>query len=493
MAGLESSPGAPIGQINPSNLVGLASPVVEPRAVAALAEAFRAGLVNENDIIDRVSEHTRSKQKADIAINNRAAAEANDPALIEARRQQALGAGAQGALAGAQATAAQGLVAPQAAAAASALETAEGNRRYPAGIIFDKYAPEVGLEVPMTPDGKTDFAKKAAIGAKLAAWATEREKAREDWKNIDSKTSADGTILFATTKQGQFVSPEDAQKIHLAGQQPFVLNAKPGEMVAPTGGAATPAASPTIPAASPTIPATSPTTGTAPLVQPRAGVSDTPPLGARAGAGFSLGPKTSPAEKAIPMTGEQQQLLGRTQFTKDLAGQLSSAYDNMLASAPNTAGGPIKGRFGTAVLAGERNPELATFQSKASGILAPLVKGIYGETGVLSERDIQRYQPNIPSVNDTPDVAHQKIKNLEEVIHTSIINNINSMDMQKQNLDPRIAALKENSVQELARIQAAKTAAAKAPTAAGAASPIIPTSTGRKFQRDAQGNVTLVP
>lgn len=496
--GLESAPGSALGQINPASLVGQAAPVVEPRATAALAEAFRSGQIGINDIMDRVSEHTKTKQKADIVMNQRQIAEAQDPALIEARRQQMLAAGAQGQLVGAQATAALPLVQPQVEAQQAAIEKAAGEAKYPVSVIFDKYAPEVGLDTPLTSDGKVDYAKKAAIGAKLAAWATQRERDREAFKNIDARTSADGTIIHAFTKQGEPVPTAEVRRLHLAGQAPFLLDTAPGQVAAPIVAPAATSVVPPTTVVEPIVTAPSPI-----VVEPRADATGVPPIGARVEGGFSLGPPRATAGvagDAVKMTGEQQQLLGRTTFTRDIATQLESAYDEMLQKA-TLSGGSIKGRLGSLLLTDERNPALATFKSKSSGILAPLVKGIYGETGVLSEKDIARYQPNIPSVNDSPEVGKSKIRDLNEIIHTSIINNINAMDLQKQNLDPRIGQLKQISMDELARIQAEKVAGAApagtpasttAAPAAGA-SPVRTLSSGKKLQRNAQGAWVPVP
>lgn len=70
-----------LGRIDVASLAPTPAPVVEPRAVAALNEAFRSGLVTANDIVDRVA------QRPAFNAQNKLAA---DPAVVEALRTTTL-------------------------------------------------------------------------------------------------------------------------------------------------------------------------------------------------------------------------------------------------------------------------------------------------------------------------------------------------------------------------------------------------------------------
>lgn len=70
-------------------------PVVTPQATEQLTDAFRKGFVTADDIMERVSERTRAKQELELVTANQGIAEATDPALIEAKKNQQLAAGAQ--------------------------------------------------------------------------------------------------------------------------------------------------------------------------------------------------------------------------------------------------------------------------------------------------------------------------------------------------------------------------------------------------------------
>jgi len=95
--------------------------------------------------------------------------------------------------------------------------------KYPSAAIFDKIAPGMGLEAPMTADGKVDWAKKAKIGAQIALHDAEKTEAQEKLNNITTHLSADGTILTAVTKQGQPVTPEEVHDLQKKANKPFQI------------------------------------------------------------------------------------------------------------------------------------------------------------------------------------------------------------------------------------------------------------------------------
>lgn len=70
-----------LGQINPSGFVGNAPIVVEPRAVQALSEAFRSGLIRADEVADRAMLRPAQQAAANLAA---------DPQLVEAKRRDIL-------------------------------------------------------------------------------------------------------------------------------------------------------------------------------------------------------------------------------------------------------------------------------------------------------------------------------------------------------------------------------------------------------------------
>ena len=51
----------------------------------------------------------------------------------------------------------------------------------------------------------------------------------------------------------------------------------------------------------------------------------------------------------------------------------------------------------------------------AEGTLAPIIKSL-GETGVLTDRDIIRAYGLVPNLQDSPDVASNKIQQLRDLL-----------------------------------------------------------------------------
>ncbi len=99
-----------------------------------------------------------------------------------------------------------------------------------------------------------------------------------------------------------------------------------------------------------------------------------------------------------------------------------------LVTDSGSVGGPIAGRATQAwnSVFGPNADQLA-FDSLRARYLAPLAKGILGETGVLSEADMRRYEPLLPSYTDTPAVRQQKVATLKKMV-------IGQRDAMLQNL-----------------------------------------------------------
>lgn len=514
---------SPIGRIDPSSLIGKADPdIVSPRAVAVLSDAFRSGQISANDIHDRVSERAQAKEKMEITLANRATAEANDPALIEARRQQMLAAGAQGQLAGAQATSDLGMVPLTAKAKQEAIEKAAGEAKYPAAKDFDELAAVGGVRaVPLTPTGAVDYAKKAEIGAQLKLWKTRQDIAKNELADVVGKESdtPTGTSISSWTKQGLPVDPEIIKRYKKDAVAPFVpQDLSPGSVLAPI---APPAVVPT------TVPPTDlRSTGegdvnlpvqmtvepktTAAATLPTVSTGTIPNVGAPlAGGGYQLGtrPPKDTGAGGLKMTGEQAAQLAKGGFTVKLFENLRGAQGRLQQESPWLTG-PVAGTVANVLFAHKWDVPVADFEAAKTAIMAPMVKGIFQETGVLSNVDIARYNKVLPSLDQTPAVQKMNIDNLEMHIYDSIITNYRAMEIQGQEfIKPGARELYDEARQRYAEILSGKgqsisdaasgvkpTAAAGAPatpTPVAAPSPVQTLSTGKKGVRDAQGNWVL--
>lgn len=82
------------------------------------------------------------------------------------------------------------------------------------------------------------------------------------------------------------------------------------------------------------------------------------------------------------------------------------------------AGGPLAGRLAGAMdaIGGTPNPHQMAFSSLESRMLAPIAKGVLGETGALSKDDMVRYAPMLPNYKDTQEARQYKLNALRNLV-----------------------------------------------------------------------------
>lgn len=82
------------------------------------------------------------------------------------------------------------------------------------------------------------------------------------------------------------------------------------------------------------------------------------------------------------------------------------------------AGGPLAGRLAGAMdaVGGTPNPHQMAFSSLESRMLAPIAKGVLGETGALSKDDMVRYAPLLPNYKDTQEARQYKLNALRNLV-----------------------------------------------------------------------------
>lgn len=502
MPGLEDSRSR-LNPVSGSDLVTPASPVVQPNAVAALSDAFRNGFVTADDVLSRASALAKKKEKAQVmALDETMAPEA---VALRGLQQQAAGAQAQQQI------------------DIAALQ--EVYRKYPAAEYFDKHAPALGLARPTLPDGTPDFAKMAQIGSRIAKWQTDKTLALQERGNIDTEKSADGTVLFARTKQGLPVDLKQVQRLDSIIAEPF-QEMEPGRVsVQPKPAAAAPlpnvptgtlygaqaqaaadfaqktselspedtarvaaadaaarAEQPVTPLASaPPVVQPAPAAPAAPLPHPPIG---TPVPGASGVTGISLGPPKAKDKGEKPIPSEGVEKLALAQQAMSIAKNLENSYNRLVANTPEFTG-LISGTI-TKAAAGQRwNQQIAEFEREATAILAPLAKGTYNETGVLSDKDVERYKNVIPDLRDNPKIGASKIQSLLKEVTNSYSNKLKTWE--KAGYDVTGFASDMTSP-----------ATPVAPAAQPAAAPsqgtgkVITLSNGKRFQRGADGQLYQV-
>lgn len=383
MPGLESTSNQ-IGRIDPSSLIGKADTVVEPRAVSALTDAFRQGVITAEDITARLGELGKSQRKAEIMT----AQEATSPEAQALRAQQTSAATEQGKLAEAQALRGQIL------------------EQYPAVAYFDKLAPAAGIEAPKLPDGSPDYKQMEKIGAELALHQAEKADAATELENIVTQESQDGSVLFARTKQGEFVDPKKVAQLRAKATRPFQRQ-RPGEAQVSTTVDQTSIVEPRA-AASQTVVA-------APVVEPQ---TSTPAAGVSIGGGISLGPPAitpgkmqTPEERALAV--EKAKSIIPPIDNAIAAVQGGGVVGPLVGSAPVKLGNRIAAAFGF------REDQFKQQRDLEIAISSKILEGAQVMKGNLSDKDVRFLRDTVPNLADTPELWTDYLNRWKQMAETN--------------------------------------------------------------------------
>lgn len=91
----------------------------------------------------------------------------------------------------------------------------------------------------------------------------------------------------------------------------------------------------------------------------------------------------------------------------------------------NTTQGPIWGRIAA------RNPydvEAVSAENMVNSLVPSLARGVFGEVGVLTDRDVERYKALIPSIRTDPKVAKQILDDLNRRLENTKMINLDVWD-----------------------------------------------------------------
>jgi hypothetical protein len=155
----------------------------------------------------------------------------------------------------------------------------------------------------------------------------------------------------------------------------------------------------------------------------------------------TLTPYTKRSEQETRVGNELMQKLNITALALSQLPKIRQAVESA-----GEAGGPLasKATFLPHKLFGPSEDRLK-FDLLRSQSLAPVAKGILGESGALSEGDMARYAPQFPAFEDTPAVRKYKLGQLETLIsdqRNNILNNLKAAgyDVDKLEQTPGLAA-----------------------------------------------------
>lgn len=369
-----------IGPIDVSQLIGRADPdIVSPRATAALGDAFRSGFITADDVLTRVGETGRAKEKAQLDIANSQSMSAQEQMSPEAQAARA---------------AQLGNVVPGAELQGQQIERQKVLLQYPAVAYFEKLAPAAGIEAPRLPDGTPDYKKMEQIGAELAVHQARKSEAQQQLENITTKDSADGTVLFAITKQGESISPQQVQTLRARATQGFQRQAPGSVDVAPREA----------PVSRPVID-----------VEVAAPVEGVPPAGSPVPGGVSLGPPKQAPANPEDAAKRQAQVVA--------AEAITPVIDNALAAVARGGGigpaeGSLIGQVGNRVAAALGLGREQQFQDQRQlemAISNKVLEGAQVMKGNLSDKDVRFLQATVPKLSDTPQVWNEYLNRWKQM------------------------------------------------------------------------------
>jgi len=500
---------------NVSQLIGKPEDVVSPSAVSLLGDAFRKGIITSEDIMDRVGSVAQAKNKATImaaqeytdpqAVEARKIAQQAANARAKAQERESLAA-VQYAPLHEQADKAKTIRAIQND------ETLGESEKIAAifGLAAEPLpkTPEGFVDVNAAKTTASDIRQWSSFLQQTQAVKAGVKFEKRDIVDPSTGQSTGEELAPFSQVHGRFLTPEEYTKVQAdansaqdfqswrkarqapATPQPGATPAAPEPLVSPK--VAAPSVQPMAPAdkvayaaklramfmnqgilaagdetddqvLSRELPRTAITPQVAPQVaKPVVGVvAPVAAAAAPAAAGAALvASKLSPsqvsvvktpAEPSVRMASEQQKNLAQATMTETQIKDLENTFKALHEKAPGLTG-PVVGRLMSIVKPENWNVPYAEFKRAHTSILANMAKGIYHETGVLSDKDIERYGNALPSPKDTLEAGLAKIYGAQSNVFSSIHSNIEAMRGQGIKLNSIMENLDSQALQELQRL-----------------------------------------
>jgi hypothetical protein len=384
--GAESAPTNPLGRIDPAMFAPKPDVVVEPRAITAMQEAFRNGQISANEIYDRMT----MKPVVEAQVQN-----ATDPQLVEARKQMEL----------AKAKEAQNQLAVQEIALAQAKLAAkmpEQVREMQAELVKQGWGVSPSDSETWTPEDSKEVVRRWSVAedfkAKQARVAAELSLVKPE--NVVTERGTE----MVPFNQGT-ATPVDPQRV--AAAQQFITQFSRAKDYDKAGQPPAPALFDAITPGTVATPADLAATAGAPA--PAAG-----------GIRGTLVKPTEAGKMEPPSLGEQQ---------AKLITQLPQAYSslNQIAQTFNKYKNDSKWPEALAPLKGfidEKNPwnvDAKTLTAAVDAAVPGFARGIFGEVGVLTDRDVTRYRALLPTARTPDDRAKILMQLLGEKLYDTTL------------------------------------------------------------------------
>lgn len=122
---------------------------------------------------------------------------------------------------------------------------------------------------------------------------------------------------------------------------------------------------------------------------------------------------TSPKQKT--QIGESEtQRLAQARSAKANLTDIKTAFENLVKGSPNLVG-PVAGRL-VGPVAGEYDKLYQLLENAINKTVPGLARGVFGEVGVLTDRDVDRYTRLLPTARKDPTIARALLEDITQTV-----------------------------------------------------------------------------
>lgn len=516
--GLESAPQQSLGRIDPSSIIGKAGEAVTPQSVQMLSEAVRNGFITAEDIKARVDEDPARKERAKLDVMLSKEGQSPEAQKMRSNQRQAVGAtaGAQAATAPLEQTARESELK---AAILDAQMKGAGVADMQAALAKAGWIVAVDPSKGLTESDQKEITRRFGV---LLNFVTEKAKADA----LDKDTKVENPEIEVTDANGATVKgPSNTPVINYKGQHVPVEKFKQLQQFKATMQGMTPAMFDAL--GQPKAPSLFGEAGQIQSAAPAVAAASAP-------AGLQILPKAPAAtqQEAINRDAQLSQLLpnqvqskaaakpmieatsatpgepygplamvtglktGKDGGPRDVASELGSLKEDLQAVqqakgiitnpninvvGPGAGSQPMKAFNQVAAALGVRSKEYTSQDQLSQAVNKRVLEGAQKMKGNLSDKDIRFLQQSYPSLASDETVWKTFLDNWEKMI------NLNEQVLR--GAAPKGASIFDDAQ---ARISGPTGPTGPVGTSGTQAGPVITLSTGRKLQRDANGQYQVV-
>jgi hypothetical protein len=157
--------------------------------------------------------------------------------------------------------------------------------------------------------------------------------------------------------------------------------------------------------------------------------------------------KAEKAEKGNPLLQEQMKVVSNIESARFTLGEIEKKLSQTAARGPAT---------GRARAINPYDVEAQSLENMVNSLVPGLARGVFGEVGVLTDKDVDRYKSMIPNIKTDPNVAKTIVKELISKLDNSLDTNLSVWEssgydvegLKSKYLPKKSAASREITTQE---------------------------------------------